>query len=77
MKIEQRRKLECETANCHLDKSRCLVKFGLMCIKNGGTRIPVQSATVKESIPQIIEAQTTFKPYFIVDGKTDYEGREY
>ena len=68
MNIDLRRKQECLGAKCGLDKSRCLIKYGTQCIKNGGTKIPVQSSSVSESFYLTVEAQTTFKPYFITDG---------
>ena len=68
MKADERRKQECIKANCGLNKSRCLVKHGCDCIRLDGTRIPVQSS-VSESFPLSVQAQTTFKPYFIVDGR--------
>lgn len=67
--IDKRRKIECLEAECYLDKTRCQVKYGKTCIRNGGTKIPIQSNTVSESFPLTVQAQTTFKPYFIVDGK--------
>lgn len=67
MKVDERRKQECIKANCGLNKSRCLVKHGCDCIRLDGTRIPVQSS-VGESFPLSVQAQTTFKAYFITDG---------
>ena len=77
MKIDQRRKLECISADCGFTKERCLIFYGKSCIKLGGNRIPLQTSTPSESFPLSVPAQTTFKPYFIVDGKAIYNGREY
>lgn len=74
MNIDKRRKIECLEAECYLDKTRCQVKYGKTCIRNGGTKIPIQSNTVSESFPLSVE-RTGFKPYFIKDGRAmDEEG---
>lgn len=65
MNIDKERKAECLTAECHLDKSRCLVRYGRDCIKIGGTKIPIQTSTVNESFPLSEPAKTLFKPYFL------------
>lgn len=76
MNIEKQRKLECLDANCGFTKDRCLIYHGSNCVKLGGKRIPLQSATVNHVVK--VEAQTNgMKSYFIVDGKAVYEGREY
>lgn len=69
MNKEKERKIECKNADCGFTKERCLIFHGKECVKLGGKRIPLQSATANESVPLKVEAQTTFKPYFIVDGK--------
>lgn len=77
MKIDIKRKRECIQAECGLDKERCLIKFGKLCIRNGGSKIPVQTATSNERMALNVEAQTTFKPYYIVDRQALSDGREY
>lgn len=74
--LERKRKIECQNANCGFTKERCLVHYGKECIRNGGSRIPVQSATPSESFPLSIPAQTTFKPYFIVGEAMDEDWRD-
>jgi hypothetical protein len=73
--LERKRKTECLEANCGLTKNRCLRFYGKDCIKNGGSKIPVQSATADESFPLTVQAQTTFKAYFIRDEWAETEGR--
>ena len=77
MNVERKRKLECLDADCGFTKERCLIFHGTNCIKNGGNRIPLQTSTPREIFPLTVAAQTTFKPYFIVDGKADDDRREF
>ncbi|MDA8221481.1 MAG: hypothetical protein M0Z35_07160 [Desulfitobacterium hafniense] len=76
MNLERKRKQECKDANCGLTKERCLKFLGKDCIKNGGTKIPLQSATQGHVSALMVEAQTTFKPYFIVDGRAMDDWRD-
>lgn len=67
MNIDKQRKQECLKAKCGLDKSRCIVKYGKNCIKNGGRKIPVRGVNYNQKMR--IEAQASnIKPYFIKDG---------
>lgn len=75
MKVDQKRKLECLNANCGFTKERCLKFLGSTCIKNGGTKIPLQTSTPSESFPLTVPAQTTFKAYWIVDGRANDDDR--
>ena len=67
MNVDKKRKKECIEADCGLDKSRCLVNYGLNCIRLGGVKIPVQSSAKDMNRP--ILAVTAMKPYFIVDSR--------
>ena len=79
MNIERIRKLECLGANCGFTKERCLIHHGSNCIKLGGKRIPLQTATPNQRVTFNVEAQATsgMKPYWIIDGKSFDEGREF
>ena len=68
MNLEKKRKLECLTADCGLTKERCLIHHGSNCIKLGGKRIPLQTATPNQSVALRVEGQTNFKAYWIADG---------
>ena len=68
MNKDKQRKNECFNANCGFTKDRCLIYRGSECVKLGGKRISLQTATPNQSVPLRVEAQTTFKPYFMVDG---------
>ena len=77
MNIDKQRKNECLDAECGFTKNRCLIFHGRECVKLGGKRIPLQSATAKDRKPLEIEAQTTFKAYWIRDEWAMNEGREF
>lgn len=73
MNIDKKRKQECQTANCGLDKERCLVSYGNSCIRVSGMKIPVQGApSERRNFPQ-----SSMKAYFICDGREVTEGREF
>jgi len=65
VKVDIKRRQECLWGDCGMNKGRCVVRYGNLCIKLGGNRIPVQTATIGDSFPLVVQAQTTFKPYFI------------
>ena len=75
MNVDRKRKNECIAADCRFAKDRCLVFYGKDCIRNGGTKIPVQSIATSQRIPLKVEVQTTFNAYWIVDEWAETEGR--
>jgi hypothetical protein len=69
LNLERQRKDECQNADCKLDKTRCLVRYGSCRIRAGGTKIPVQCLPDER---RSFQAQTTaMKGYWIVDGRAD------
>jgi len=73
--IEKLRKVQCFQSGCHYAETRCLSYRGNDCIKNGGSRIPLQQVGDREYPTQ---SPVGMKPRFIriEDGwLLDGEGR--